>query len=100
MSAKKSEGFTAEERAAMRERAKELKAEARQNKRRAGGEGGLPGEAGGGGGRGGGPDSAAEGGGGEDEGRAGREGVGVAELAQMEEPDRAYALRVHEIVKA
>ena len=30
MSAKKSEGFTAEERAAMRERAKELKAEARK----------------------------------------------------------------------
>ena len=38
MSAKKSEGFTAEERAAMRERAKELKAEARANKNRAAGE--------------------------------------------------------------
>ncbi|MEJ7843957.1 MAG: DUF1801 domain-containing protein [Rubrobacter sp.] len=38
MSAKKSEGFTAEERAAMRERAKELKAEARANKDKAEGE--------------------------------------------------------------
>ena len=38
MSAKKSEGFTAEERAAMRERAKELKAEERENKNRAAGE--------------------------------------------------------------
>ena len=38
MSAKKSEGFTAEERAAMKERAKELKAEARANKKRAEGE--------------------------------------------------------------
>src|ERR671910_1219100 len=34
----KSEGFTAEERAAMRERAKELKAEARANKKKADGE--------------------------------------------------------------
>ncbi len=38
MSAKKSEGFTAEERAAMRERAKEQKAEARAQKNRAEGE--------------------------------------------------------------
>jgi uncharacterized protein YdhG (YjbR/CyaY superfamily) len=38
MSAKKSEGFTAEERAAMRERAKELKAEERANENRAAGE--------------------------------------------------------------
>ena len=38
MSAKKSEGFTAEERAAMRERAKEQKAEARAEKNRAEGE--------------------------------------------------------------
>jgi uncharacterized protein YdhG (YjbR/CyaY superfamily) len=38
MSAKKSEGFTAEERAAMKERAKELKAEERANKDRAAGE--------------------------------------------------------------
>jgi uncharacterized protein YdhG (YjbR/CyaY superfamily) len=38
MGAKKSEGFTAEERAAMRERAREQKAEARMNKNRAEGE--------------------------------------------------------------
>jgi uncharacterized protein YdhG (YjbR/CyaY superfamily) len=38
MGAKKSERFTAEERAAMRERAKELKAEERANKNRAAGE--------------------------------------------------------------
>ncbi len=38
MSANKSEGFTAEERAAMRERARELKAEERANKNRAAGE--------------------------------------------------------------
>ena len=38
MSAKKSKGFTAEERAAMRERAKELKAEERASKNRAAGE--------------------------------------------------------------
>jgi uncharacterized protein YdhG (YjbR/CyaY superfamily) len=38
MSAKKSEGFSAEERAAMKERAKELKAEARAEKNRAEGE--------------------------------------------------------------
>ena len=41
MSAKKSEGFTAEERAAMKERAKELKAEARANKKKAEGESDL-----------------------------------------------------------
>ena len=41
MSAKKSKGFTAEERAAMRERAKELKAEARATKKRAQGESDL-----------------------------------------------------------
>ncbi len=41
MSAKKPEGFTDVERAAMRERAKELKAEARQNKKRAEGESAL-----------------------------------------------------------
>ena len=38
MGANKSEGFTAEERAAMKERAKELKAEERANKNRAAGE--------------------------------------------------------------
>ena len=41
MNAKKPEGFTAEERAAMRERAKELKAEARANKKKAEGESDL-----------------------------------------------------------
>jgi uncharacterized protein YdhG (YjbR/CyaY superfamily) len=41
MSAKKPEGFTDEERAAMRERAKELKAEERANKNRAAGEGAV-----------------------------------------------------------
>ena len=65
MSAKKSEGFTDEERAAMRERAKELKAEARANKRRAEGESAL-----------------------------------LAKIAEMQEPDRAMAERLHEIVKA
>jgi uncharacterized protein YdhG (YjbR/CyaY superfamily) len=38
MSAKKSKGFTDEERAAMKERAKELKAQARANKKKAEGE--------------------------------------------------------------
>jgi len=65
MGAKKSEGFTAEERAAMRERAKELKAEERANKNRAAGESAL-----------------------------------LAKIAEMPEPDRAMAERVHEIVKA
>ncbi len=41
MSAKKSKGFTDEERAAMRERAQELKAEARANKKKAEGESAL-----------------------------------------------------------
>src|SRR5688572_24403382 len=41
MSAEKSKGFTDEERAAMRERAKELKAEARANKKKAEGESDL-----------------------------------------------------------
>ena len=41
MSAKKPEGFTDEERTAMKERAKELKAEARQNKKREEGESAL-----------------------------------------------------------
>ena len=65
MSAKKPEGFTAEERAAMRERAKELKAEARANKKKAEGESDL-----------------------------------LAKIAEMREPDRAMAERLHEIVKA
>jgi uncharacterized protein YdhG (YjbR/CyaY superfamily) len=65
MSAKKSKGFTAEERAAMRERAQELKAEARANKKKAEGESAL-----------------------------------LAKIAEMQEPDRAMAERLHEIVKA
>jgi uncharacterized protein YdhG (YjbR/CyaY superfamily) len=65
MSAKKSEGFTAEERAAMRERAKELKAEARANKKKAEGESDV-----------------------------------LAKIAEMPEPDRSMAERLHEIVKA
>ncbi len=64
MSAKKSKGFTDEERAAMRERAKELKAEARANKK-AEGESDL-----------------------------------LAKIAEMPEPDRAMANRLHEIIKA
>jgi uncharacterized protein YdhG (YjbR/CyaY superfamily) len=62
---KESEGFTDEERAAMRERAKELKAEARANKNRAAGESDV-----------------------------------LAKIAEMPEPDRAMAKRLHEIVKA
>ena len=65
MSAKKSKGFTDDERAAMRERAQELKAEARANKKKAEGESAL-----------------------------------LAKIAEMPEPDRAMAERLHEIVKA
>ena len=65
MSAKKSEGFTAEERAAMEERAKELKAEARANKKKAEGESDL-----------------------------------LAKIAEMPDPDRAMAERLHAIIKA
>jgi len=65
MSAKKPEGFTAEERAAMKERARELKAEARQNKKRAEGESDL-----------------------------------LVKIAEMQQPDRAMAQRLHEIVEA
>jgi uncharacterized protein YdhG (YjbR/CyaY superfamily) len=65
MSAKKTKGFTDEERAAMRERAKEQKAEARANKNRAEGESDV-----------------------------------LAKIAEMQEPDRAMAERLHEIVKA
>jgi uncharacterized protein YdhG (YjbR/CyaY superfamily) len=72
MSAKKatqkSEGFTDEERAAMKERARELKAEARANKKKA---------------------EKAEG-----------ESDLLAKIAEMQEPDRAMAERLHEIVKA
>src|ERR671910_2856126 len=64
-STRKSEGFTAEERAAMKERAKELKAEARANRKKAEGESDL-----------------------------------LAKIAEMQEPDRTMAERLHEIVKA
>jgi uncharacterized protein YdhG (YjbR/CyaY superfamily) len=59
----KSQGFTAEERAAMRERAQELKAEERMNKDRAAGERAL-----------------------------------LEKVAEMPEPDRTMATRIHEIV--
>jgi len=62
---KKSTGFTDEERAAMKERAKELKAEARANKDKAEGENDL-----------------------------------LAKIAEMPEPDRAMATRLHAIIKA
>jgi uncharacterized protein YdhG (YjbR/CyaY superfamily) len=65
MGAKKNKGFTAEERAAMRERAKEQKAEARAQKNRAEGESDV-----------------------------------LQKIAEMPEPDRAMAGRLHEIVKA
>ena len=58
-------GFTDEERAAMKERAKELKAEARANKNRAAGERDV-----------------------------------LAKIAEMPEPDRAMAERLHAVVKA
>jgi len=59
------EGFTDEERAAMKERAKELKAEARANKNRAEGESDV-----------------------------------LAKIAEMPEPERAMAKRLHEIITA
>jgi len=59
-------GFSAEERAAMKERARELKAESRRGTR--------PGKDG--------------------------EGDVLAEIAEMPEPDRQVALRLHETVKA
>jgi uncharacterized protein YdhG (YjbR/CyaY superfamily) len=64
---KKSNGFTDEERAAMRERAQELKADARRGgkKKKADGEGDV-----------------------------------LAKIAEMQEPDRAMAKRLHAIVKA
>jgi uncharacterized protein YdhG (YjbR/CyaY superfamily) len=60
-----SKGFTAEERAAMKERAKELKAEARANKDKAAGERDL-----------------------------------LAKIAEMPEPDRAMAERLHALITA
>src|SRR6185312_10841939 len=62
---KRSKGFTDEERAAMKERAKEQKAEARANKNMAEGESDV-----------------------------------LAKIAEMPEPDRAMAKRLHEIIKA
>lgn len=59
------EGFTAEERAAMKERARELKAEARAEKDKASGERDL-----------------------------------LAKIAEMPEPDRAMAERLHALVTA
>lgn len=64
-SEKKSRSFADEERAAMKERAKELKAEARANKSRAEGENDV-----------------------------------LAKIAEMQEPDRTMAMRLHEIIKA
>jgi len=61
----KSGGFTAEERAAMKERAKELAAEERASKNRAAGEADL-----------------------------------LAKIAEMPEPDRSMAARLHEIITA
>ena len=62
---KKSDGFTAEEKAAMKERAKELKAEARADKDKAEGEKDV-----------------------------------LAKIAEMSEPDRGMARRLHAIIKA
>ena len=62
---KKAKGFTGEERAAMKERVRELKAEARANRDRAAGEGAV-----------------------------------LAKIAEMKEPDRSMATRLHAIIKA
>jgi uncharacterized protein YdhG (YjbR/CyaY superfamily) len=62
---KTSKGFTDEERAAMKERTKELKAEARMDKDKAEGERAV-----------------------------------LAKIAEMQEPDRSMAERLHEIIKA
>ena len=62
---KASKGFTDEERAAMKERAQELKAEARASKNKADGESDV-----------------------------------LAKIAEMPEPDRAMAERLHAIIKA
>jgi uncharacterized protein YdhG (YjbR/CyaY superfamily) len=62
---KKAKGFTDEERAAMKERAKELKAEARADKDKVVGESAV-----------------------------------LAKIAEMPEPDRVMAERIHAIIKA
>ena len=64
---KESKGFTGEERAAMKERARELKAEARRGPRG---------------------------------GKADGESEVLAKIAEMPEPDRAMAERLHAIIKA
>ena len=64
---KKSKGFTDEERVAMKERAQELKAEARRARRAD---------------------------------QAGGESDVLAKIAEMPEPDRAMAKRLHAIIKA
>jgi uncharacterized protein YdhG (YjbR/CyaY superfamily) len=64
---KASKGFTVEERAAMKERAQELKAAGRRGSRA---------------------------------GKAGGESDVIAKIAEMPEPDRAMAERLHAIVKA
>ena len=64
-SSKTSKGFTDEERAAMKERSKELKAEARAKKKKADGESDV-----------------------------------LAKIAEMPEPDRVMAERLHAIIKA
>jgi uncharacterized protein YdhG (YjbR/CyaY superfamily) len=61
----KSKGFTDEEKAAMKERARELKAEARAKKDKSAGESDV-----------------------------------LEKIAEMEEPDRAMAARLHELIKA
>jgi len=65
MAKRKVTGFTDEERAAMRERAQELKAEARASKNKEDGERAV-----------------------------------LAKIAEMPEPDRAMAERIHAIIKA
>ena len=65
MSPKKDTGFTDEERAAMKERAQELKAAARAENDRAEGESAV-----------------------------------LAKIAEMPEPERGMAMRLHEIIKA
>jgi uncharacterized protein YdhG (YjbR/CyaY superfamily) len=66
--AEKSKGFTDEERSAMKERAQELKAEARRGARGK-------------------------------KGKADGEADVLAKIAEMQEPDRAMATRLHAIVK-
>lgn len=61
----KSQGFTAEEKAAMQERARELKAEARAKKDKDAGENDV-----------------------------------LAKIAEMPEPERSMAMRLHELIKA